>query len=517
VADVYRRFGPGCVQRFPGRFRFLIHHAEAGQLFAASSTALPWPLAYWSDSRITIVSSRLLPMLRCPDVPRALDESYLVHLVMGLSAGRGGSTVIHGVRRLCPGEALFVDSGGMRVSRVDRLTPRNVSGDRKRLGELFVEELGRAVAASIEQGRSVISFSGGLDSAALAGAGLRQVHELAALSFVAPSLDRTAEIASIETMGRAWPALHVTQVDVSDASDFPDPGRELRDDPPLTPLALLPARMRLWSRARDAGFRTVIEGEGGDELFSMLPTPLDALRHGHVLDAARHVLGSSGRRDLLKQGVWLPLLPGFVRGAWLSRGQPLEAHLPAFAVWDAGKLPAVREATGEYLEALVHRPFAARLNEWLSAPSVVGAALSRRHLAAGFGLELEWPMLDRGVLELVLGLHAARAIHGAPGKPFLQGALAGVVPDPVRLLSKNIGLYKAFIARVLTSPRSRQALRDPNVRARLAGLVRFARIEPMLDGLAAGRSLGMAALWQLECVVGFAEWYARASREYGVD
>jgi hypothetical protein len=39
----------------------------------------------------------------------------------------------------------------------------------------------------------------------------------------------------------------------------------------------------------------------------------------------------------------------------------------------------------------------------------------------------------------------------------------------------------------------------------------------MLDGLAAGRSLGVAALWQLECVVSFAEWYARASREHGVD
>src|SRR5271155_2890486 len=98
VADAYRHFGPGCVRRIPGRFRFLLHDAEARRLFAASSTAPPWPLVYWSDSRTTLVSSRLLPMLRFPDVPRALNESYLVHLVMGLSAMRDGATAIRDVR-----------------------------------------------------------------------------------------------------------------------------------------------------------------------------------------------------------------------------------------------------------------------------------------------------------------------------------------------------------------------------------------------------------------------------------
>jgi asparagine synthetase B (glutamine-hydrolysing) len=392
-----------------------------------------------------------------------------------------------------------------------------VGGDRDHRGRLFVDEVGKAVAASTERGGSALSLSGGLDSAALAGAGLVHADTLTAFSFVAPGLDRTAEIGSIEVLNRVWPRLHVTQVDASDATDLPDLGSELRDDPPLIPLALLPARMRLWSHARTAGFRTLIEGEGGDELFSMLPTPLDALRAGHVIDAAHHVLGSSGRRTLVEHGLWLPFLPGVVQRAWLARRQPIEALLPAFSKWDAAANPAIRSAIGEYLETLTHRSFATRLNEWQSAPIVVGAALSRRHLAASLGLELDWPMLDRGVLELVLGLHAAGAIHGGPTKLFLQGALAGIVPEEVRLRPKNVGLYKAFVPRVLTSSRSRQALRDTRVRARLADLVRFERIEAMLDGLAAGRSLGVAALWQLECVVSFAEWYARASREHGVD
>jgi len=516
IAVAYRRYAEACVGRLSGRFRFILYDSDAKRLLAASCTTPAWPLTYWSSSGTTVVASSLLSVLGYEAAPRALDENYLTHLVLGLSTMPEGATAIRGIQRLRAGEALIADANGARVSQVDRLMPREVRIGGRRAGEAFSDELGTAVDEAA-RGPSAISLSGGLDSASLAATALRRLHGLTALSFVAPGLAGDAEIDGIGAMQRAWPALHVTRIDASDATDLPDLGTELRDDPPLVPLALLPARMRLWSKAREAGLRTVIEGEGGDELFSMLPTPLDALRGGHLLDVARHVLGSAGRRERVEYGLWLPLLPGAIRRAWIARRQPVDALLPAFAAWDASKRPVVRQALDQYLGSLVHRPFAERLTEWLSAPMVVGAALSRRHIAAAFNIDLEWPLLARNVLELVLGLHAAGAIRGGSERHFQREALQGVVPDAVRDLSKNIGLYRAFIPRVLTSPRSRQALRDPRVRARLADLVRFERIDAMIDGLAAGRSLSTNALWQLECVVSFAEWYGRASREYGVD
>jgi asparagine synthase (glutamine-hydrolysing) len=516
VAEAYRRFGVMCVGHLPGRFRFVVDDDEEGRVVAASSTAPFWPLAYWSDSRTTIVSSRLLPMLRCPDVPRALDDSYVTHLVLGLSAMREGSTPIRGIRRLCPGEALVVDARGTRTVHADSLVPRQVAGPVEKLGRLLLDELGDAVERLGKRAPSVISLSGGLDSAALVGAGLQRTTSLAAISFVAPRLDPSAEVSALDSIERAWPALHVTRVDASDANDHLEDTPDLRDDPALTPLALLPGRQLVWSQARQAGFRTVIEGEGGDELFSVLPTPLDALQRGHFLNAAGHLLVPSGRRALVEQGMWLPMLPARLRHAWQTSRRPVEAHLPSFIAWEALDRPAVREATAEYLATLTHRPFAARLNEWLSAPAFVGAAMSREHLARSFGLDVAWPMLERGVLELVLGLHAAGAVRGGPEKPFLRAAVAELVPDDVRAAPKNIGLYNAFIPRVLTSSRSRAGLRDARVRTRLGGLVRFERIEAMLDGLASGRPLTAGALWQLECVICFADWYARASREHGV-
>jgi asparagine synthetase B (glutamine-hydrolysing) len=517
IAEAYAASGVARLRRVPGRFRFLLHDARAQRFVAANSMTPPWPLTYWADSRAAVVCSRLASLIRCPLVPRRLDESHLLHLILGLSAMREGSTIIRGVRRLCPGEALFADAGGVRVLRVDRLEPRQVAGNREQLRGLFAEELTKAIRRHAEGRRSVLSLSGGLDSAALAGLELRRADKVSALSFVAPTLDHGAESSAIDAMQRAWRGLDVTRLDTSDATDLPDLGLDLRDDPLLTPLALLPARMRLWSKARDTGFRTVLEGEGGDELFSMIPTPYDALRSGHILEAARHVLASTRRRALVQSALWLPMLPGTMQRAWLARHHRVEAYLPAFATWDARERPAVREAVTEHLATLVHRPFEARLHEWLSAPTFVGAALSRRQLAASFGLDLEWPLLERPVLELVLGLHEAHAIHGGQNKPFLRDALVGTVPDEVRLAEKNIGLYRALIPRVLCSQRSRESLRDARVRARLAGLIRFERAESMLDALASGRSLSPSALWQLECLVSFAEWYGRASRDHGVD
>ncbi len=516
VAIAYGHFGHACVGRLAGRFRFLLYDSKSRELFAASSTAPSWPLAYWSDSRTTVVGSRLLSLIRCPEVPRSLNENYLVHLVMGLSAMAGGTTALQGIRRLCPGEALIVGIHGPRVSRVDSLAPRHVRETGWRVGELFLEELAAALPDAAQVGPTAVSFSGGLDSAALAVAGLRHADVLPAYSFVAPGLGTHAEIGALDTMERALPGLSLSRFDASGTIDFPDLGPVLRDDPPLVPLALLPARMQLWARVHEAGLRVLIEGEGGDELFSMLPTPVDSLRRGHFIDVARHVLASGERRNLVKHGLLFPMLPRVMCRAWTALREPMESHLPAFATWDARQHPLVQEATDEFHASLVHRPFEQHLQQWLSAPVVVGGALSRRHLAACFGLELAWPMLERNVLELVLGLHQRRLLRAGPQKTFLQDALKGIVPEEVRLLPKEIGLYRAFIPRVLTSPRSREALGDARVRARLADLVRFERIEAMLDGLAAGRQLELGALWHLECVVSFAEWYARASREYGV-
>jgi asparagine synthetase B (glutamine-hydrolysing) len=427
-----------------------------------------------------------------------------------------GLTAIRGIRRLRPGEALVVDPSGLRLCQFDALAPRTRPRGSKN-GPVLVDALSAAVANAVGRGGAVLSLSGGLDSAALAAVDQLRGGTLDAISFAAPGLASSAEVSAVDNMVRAWPSFRVARVDVGESMELPDLGGALRDDPSLIPLALLPSRLKLWAKARAEGFHAIIEGEGGDELFGLLPTPLDALSRARPLAAASQLLRSGGRRELLEFGVILPMLPAGARRALHALRRPVEACLPAFVARAAASQPRVVEAVDEYLAALAHRPFAIRLRDWMSAPMIVGAGLSRRHLANAYGLTLEWPMLERNFIEVVLGLHEEGKLRGGANKPTLQEALEGLVPNAVRRRPKDVSLYLTLIPRILTSHRARTALRNEAVRRRLADLVRFERIEAMLDGLAAGRKLGGDALWQLECVVSFAEWYARASREHGVD
>jgi hypothetical protein len=71
-------------------------------------------------------------------------------------------------------------------------------------------------------------------------------------------------------------------------------------------------------------------------------------------------------------------------------------------------------------------------------------------------------------------------------------------------------------ARIVASAGAADVLRDPGIRERLADLVRFERVEAILDGLRVGREPDEVQVLQLESLVTFADWLAQASREYGV-
>ncbi len=132
-------------------------------------------------------------------------------------------------------------------------------------------------------------------------------------------------------------------------------------------------------------------------------------------------------------------------------------------------------------------------------------------------MELAWPLMDRKVVEFVLGLPPSEILsRDGEDKGFLRRALVGHVPEEVRTQPKELRLYFALIASVLGSSRVRGFVRDPMVRTRLEEWVRFERLETMLNRAREGKIVSVTTLWQLESLVSFAEWYGRAAREWGV-
>ena len=151
------------------------------------------------------------------------------------------------------------------------------------------------------------------------------------------------------------------------------------------------------------------------------------------------------------------------------------------------------------------------------APLRVGARLAYEELARACGMALALPLLDRDVVELVLAIPPQWMLSPDFDKAFLRRALAGRVPDAARLAPKDTRLDELLAPDMLVAPATRDALADPLVRARLRDWVRWPVVEHLLDDVKAGFRPGLRQLWQLHCLIGFARWYRRASRDHGVD
>jgi asparagine synthetase B (glutamine-hydrolysing) len=518
IARAYLADGLDSVRGLSGRFAFLLYDARSHLFVGTSGLTSRRPVAYWSRGDTVVAGSRVLPLLRHPRAPRAvMDERYLAHLVLGYGAAPAGTTPIRDVRRLPAGVALIARAGTVREDRIDSLSPTELP---LRMGE--IEAFWGALESAVERparahGRPCLALSGGLDSAAVAAAAIRRAPSFAAFSMVAPQLALDGR-QSIDALEGVWPGVRLRRVECSAARAYPDLARfSLRDDPPLLPLSLLPARLHLWSAVREAGFDTVLDGEGGDELFGGCVTPLDAFRRGHWLTLLRHLRARPNRRSLVLRSLVLPLMPSIARRPWIRRWSRPGAQLPAYLEPAATERPIFEEATAQFYGRRIHRPALELVEDWLSWPTGIGSVAAHEGLAREFGLELTSPLLDREVIQLVLGLRPSSLLSRGLDKHFLREALAGRIPEAVRTQPKDVRLADALGCAIVTSPEARLVLRDRQARERFAGWIRFEKLDALLDAMEVGYRPGEWLYWQLECALTLCEWYPRASREYGVE
>ncbi len=515
ILAAYRKHGTECARHTPGTYAFVVSDETQGSLVAGSSLTSRNPLSFWSDGRNLRLSSSMLGVLRDSRVSRSLDELHLAHAVLGTGLPPVGTTCLADVRRLQAGEVLIARGRALRFERPDRLTPAAVAArSLEEAVEAFWHLLDRVLPGNAQ---ACLSLSGGLDSTLLGAALARKRNSLDAFAIVASdraSIDESAPIASFE---RAYPRVHVQRVDCRGPAELPDLTRlELRGDPPLTPLSLLPARLRLWKAAGATGHRLLIDGEGGDELFGTLLSPLRALRQGDLRTLWRHLRSRPHPRSLLWRALVMPLLPEPLRRRLLRRWTR-DTHEPPYLAGHVADRPVLKQAVEQYYAAFVHKDLEAMLPEWLSWPELVGSTLAHRQMAAAHGLELSSPLLDRRMLEFVLGLPVRFLLPMEVDKAFLREATRERLPEDIRTRPKDARLADAFAREIVVSPRARDVFRNDRVRKRLADWIRFDRLESLLDAIARGYPPSDTLLWQLERLLAFAEWYARASREYGVD
>ena len=516
--------GPECLPRLNGMFAFAIWDAREKRLTLARDPLGIKPLYYSNHQGELIFSSELGSLLKYPGLRPGLDPASLnKYLAFGYIPAP--STAYAGVRKLEPGQLLVWSPAGRRTEYFwDLPIEDNPVGagtfdeSAEKTRELLREAVRYQLRSDVEVG---ILLSGGIDSSAVAALAAplagKKLHSFS-IGFAEASYN---ELPYAEQVARRVGTEHHHQT-LSPAevvSALPKIYSGL--DEPLGDASLVPT----WFLSRLAASRvkTVLGGDGGDELFAGYPS-----FQAHLLverlsflpvavrDAINHVIQ---RLPVSHNYKSLPfLLAQFVKGL----GLPPEIR---FLLWMGACGNAERKdlLSAEVRDQL-HRSNPFEDVTRLAQRSGLSGGLERLfYLCAklylqecvlmkvdrasmAHSLEVRVPFLDVDLVTHAFSLRADYKLRGRQTKIILREALRNDLPEPI-LNRKKAGFAMPVAAWLQKDLRSWTLdLTQPSLVAS-TGILDPGTVRRMTEEHLNGQSDHRRSLWS---VLAFLAWWQSA-------
>jgi asparagine synthase (glutamine-hydrolysing) len=453
------RWGDRCLDRLVGDFAFAVWDARSRRLFCARDPLGMKPLCFARIGPLFAFASEAQQLLRLPGISRQLDPVALGDYLAGLSLSPRRS-FFASIESLPPGHRLSAHAAGIQLERwwEPPVPGREASRSTEECAARFFDLFQRAVTVRLRTASPVVgvALSGGLDSSSIAA--VAQAHHATAggpsilgTTCVFDQLRECDERVHVRAFA-AEIGLEVAWIPaeqhwlLSDADSHPPEleGPYTGWRPPHRK-----ALEELWERAG----RVYLTGHGADHLLSGSPfVYADRLCRGDVgaiWDVLR-AAGESGRGRAVYRYLARPLLPAPADRALrlLTGRRPIKSRLPEWISPELGRQAGLADRF-----AALERPG----RPGRMAPAQIrGIALDyagfdqavhwhERH-ARALGIDVRHPFLDRRLFEYVLSLPPHRLFQLGSTKPLLRRAMAGVLPDVLRLRGDKttFGQFLAF-------------------------------------------------------------------------
>jgi len=454
---LYRSVGEAMLPLLNGIFAFAIYDKVADSLLLACDQFAVKPL-YVSETRAGFVfASELKALTAAGVVPADLNTASLFR-TLGLLWSAGGTTMLKGVSRLGPGEALRVRGG--RIVRHWKWSDGMWSAatnpiDAAEASETVREAVRTAVHRQMISDVPVGAFlSGGVDSSAIVAMAREVAPDINCFTIDTGATQDPGVIDDLpyarQVARHLGVKLHEVRVDASTlATDLERMVFQL--DEPLADPAPLNV-FYISQLARQTGMKVLLSGAGGDDIFSGyrrhgalamekywagLPGPV---RGGLRVMTSRVGQGGSWGRRLTKSfaradashdrrltGYFLWADAERVRGLFAPdhrlslAGEDIEAPLDQYlATLPAGLSPLHR------MLALEQRFFLADHN-----------LLYTDKMGMAAGVEVRVPLLDKDLVRLANGLPSRFKQRGREGKWIFKKAMEPLLPREVIYRSKT--------------------------------------------------------------------------------
>ncbi len=267
---LFRQHGLDFVNRLRGMYALAIHDPRSGRLVLARDPFGIKPLYYAETARGFAFASEPRALIAAGIVAAEIDPARRTEL-LELQFTTRAETIFRGIKRVLPGETVVVSDG--RVIERHRRAALPSGAPLPREADDAIGALDRILEDSVRvHQRSDVPYgmflSGGIDSSAIL-AQMARLNPRPVVAFTAwfPDSPVADEREAAQAVSRAVGAEHI-EVAVRPEDFWSQLPRivEAMDDP-VADYACVPTYI-LGARAREAGLKVVLAGEGGDEIFA---------------------------------------------------------------------------------------------------------------------------------------------------------------------------------------------------------------------------------------------------------
>ena len=445
ILCAYERWGEECPRHLYGDYAFALWDSAKRLLYCARDALGVRPFFY---SRVPggqfVFASDIKAVLAAPSTEDDLDEAEATVYLMGQPMGVGG-TFFRSVRSLPPGYCIVVGTETERLLRwwhPENVAPVVHESDGDYEGK-FLDLYRRAIRERLRGVHTPgVHLSGGLDSSSVAVLAARELRPSGvrplALCWHPPPDDSVGEeeaaeyslIESVCAQEGLQPHYHRVSAEHMLAMLLNDITQLTDRDGTLIHETLVQ------QTATKLGVRVILSGWGGDEFASYSGTGyyVELLRGGRLRRLWREACGLS--KHPWRFVVRYAILPQF---HW--KAASVTANLLR------GKMPSRRES---YAHPELLRRHGRRRRNSLGVTSIKQEQLKRLSLGhlgqrmedwaaqgARAGIEYRYPLLDRRLVEFILGLPAEQFRRCARSRNFMRRTLRSVLPSEILELSEK--------------------------------------------------------------------------------
>ena len=273
ILYLYDLYGEKCLQYLRGMFAFCLYDLKKKKLFAARDRVGEKTLYFAQLPTGIVFSTELKAILKYYIPNPQLNAHALAESIRFNYPLDNRNTYIEQIKRLCAGEYAVVDVDGLQLHTYWRLSHTPVFEGTKEEAKAEVLRLMRSSVADCLQSDVPVAvlLSGGIDSSAIAHFAKetgREIHVITAGYVGRHSQDER----SVAKRFAREQGLIYHEVEL-DASDFQSLFAEYMPyiDEPVSDVSSM-SQYALYKKAKELGFKVLLSGIGGDELFYGYPT-----------------------------------------------------------------------------------------------------------------------------------------------------------------------------------------------------------------------------------------------------